>query len=51
MDKIIRLETAREAVHSGRLTPVEAPHETAPTGKFVSTEKNGDIKKCKSGDR
>ena len=46
----MHLEIAREAVHAGRSTPVEVLHETAPTRKFVSTEKNGDSKKCKSGD-
>ena len=49
-NKIMRLETAREVVHTGRSTPVEAPHEATPTGKFLSTEKNGDSKKHKSGD-
>ena len=37
VDKIMHLKTAREAVHAGRSTPVEAPHEAAPIGKFVST--------------
>ena len=44
-DKIMRLETAREVVHTGRLTPVEVPHETAPVGKSTFTEKNRDNKK------
>ena len=47
----MRLETAREAIHAGRSTLVEAPHEIAPVGKSTSTEKNGDNKKGKSGDR
>ena len=50
-DKIMCLETVREAVHVGRSTPVEAPHEIALTGKFMSTEKSGDSKKRKSRDR
>ena len=45
------LETAREAVHAGRSTPVEVPHEITPIEKFMSAEKNGDSKKRKSGDR
>ena len=49
-DKIIRLETGREAVHAERTTPVKEPREIAPTRKFEFTEKNGDNKKCKSGD-
>ena len=40
-DKIMRPETAREAVYAGRSTPIEAPRETAPSGKSLSTEKNG----------
>ena len=46
----MRRETTREVVHAGRSTPIEAPHEITPAGKFMSTEKNGDSKKCKSGD-
>ena len=49
-DKIMRLETAREVVHAGRSTSVEAPNEIAPIGKFMSVEKNGDNKKRKSED-
>ena len=41
-DKIMRLETSKEVVHAGRSTLVEAPHEIAPTGKFMFAEKNGD---------
>ena len=44
-NKIMRLETAREAVHAGRSTSVEAPPEIVPSGKFTSTAKNGDNKK------
>ena len=33
-DKIMSLETAKEAVIAGRSTPVEAPQEIAPTRKF-----------------
>ena len=47
----MHLETAREAVHTRRLTPVEASHEIALAGKSTSTEKNRDNKKQKSGDR
>ena len=50
-DKIMRLETAREAVQAGRSTLAKAQREVAPPGKFESTEKNGDSKKRKSGDR
>ena len=50
-DKIISLETAREAVHVGRSTLVEALHKIAPAGKFTFIEKNGDNKKRKGGDR
>ena len=46
----MRLETAREAVHADKSTPIEIPREVAPTGKFESAEKNGDNKKRKSGD-
>ena len=50
-DKIMRLETAKEAVHAWRSTPIEVPHEIAPTGKFMPAEKNRDSKKRKSEDR
>ena len=30
--------------------PAEAQREVAPSGKYASAEKNGDNKKCKSGD-
>ena len=46
----MRLETTREAVHTRRLTLVEALHEIAPAGKSKSIEKNGDNKKRKGGD-
>ena len=45
IDKIMHVEIAREAVHAGRSTPVEALHETVPLGKSTSIEKNGDTKK------
>ena len=51
VDKIIFLETDREAVHARRSTSAEAPHEFTPAGKFMPAEKNRDSKKCKSGDR
>ena len=47
----MRLETAREAVHAGRLTLVEAPHEITPAGKYLSAWKNEDSKRRKSRDR
>ena len=50
-DNIMRLDITREAVQAGRLTPAEAQREVAPSRKFESTEKNGDNKKRKSGDR
>ena len=50
-NKIMHLETAREVVHSERSTLVETPCETAPAGKSTSTEKNGDNKKRKGGER
>ena len=50
-DKIMRLETAREAVQAGRLTATEAQCEVALSGKSESAEKNGDNKKWKSRDR
>ena len=50
-EKIMRLETAKEAIHTGRSTLVEAPRETAPIGKSTFTKKNEDNKKRKGGDR
>ena len=50
-DKIMRLKTAREAVHVERSTLAEVQHEIAPSEKFESTDKNKDKKKRKSGDR
>ena len=44
-NKIMRLETAREAVHARRSTLAEVPHEIAPVGKSTSTKKSGDNKK------
>ena len=44
------LETAREVVHVGRSTPIEAPHEIVLVGKSTSTEKNEDNKKRKGED-
>ena len=51
VDKIMRLENAKEVVQAGRSTLAGAPREVAPVGKFESVEKNGDNKKHKSGDR
>ena len=51
VDKIMRLETAREAVHAGKSTSIETLRETAQVGKSTPTEKNGENKKRKSGDR
>ena len=45
VDKIMRLETAREAIHAGRSTLVEALREITPLRKSMSVEKNGDNKK------
>ena len=47
-DKIM-LETARDAVHTGKSTPIEAPCETAQAGKSTSAEKNKENKKGKNG--
>ena len=44
------LETTSEAIHAERSTSIEAPHRAAPTGKFVSTEKNEENKKRKGRD-
>ena len=50
-DKIMHLETAREAVHVKRSTLAEAPREIAPSRKSTSIRKNGDNKKQKGRDR
>ena len=49
-DKIMCLETAWEAVNAGRSVPAEALHEGVQVGKSITTEKNEDNKKRKSGD-
>ena len=49
-DKIMHLETTREAVYARRSTSVEALYEIMPAGKSTSIEKNGDNKKRKGGD-
>ena len=51
IDKIIHLETAREVVHTGKSTSVEAPHKTTQAGKSTSAKKNGENKKRNSRDR
>ena len=40
VDKIMRLETTREAVHVGKSTSIETLRETAQVGKSTPTEKN-----------
>ena len=50
-DKIMRLETASEAVQAERSTLAEAQREIAPLGNLESAEKNRDNKKRKSADR
>ena len=50
VDKIMRLEIAREAVHAGRSTLMEALCKIAQAKKSTFAEKNSDIKKHKSGD-
>ena len=49
-DKIMRLETDREAVFAWRSVPTEAPREDARAKKSVNAKKSEDYKKCKSGD-
>ena len=50
-DKIMRLETTREAVLAGRSTLAEVSREIVPTRKSQSTNKDKDNKKRKNGDR
>ena len=50
-DKIMHMETAREAIHARKSILIEAPRELAQAGKFAPTKKNGENKKRKSGDR
>ena len=50
-DKIMRLETARDAVHAGKPTPTGTLRETAPAEKSTPAEKNKENKKRKNGDR
>ena len=49
-DKVIFLETALEAVHAGKSTLTETPHETALVGKSTPAEKGGENKKRENGD-
>ena len=49
--KIMRLEIAREVVHTGKYIPSETPGETTQVGKSTPAEKNGENKKRKSEDR
>ena len=46
----MRLETAREAVHTKKSTPLETPRETVQARKSTPVKKNGENKKHKNGD-
>ena len=47
----MHLETAREAIHAKKPTPIDTLRATAQAGKSTPIEKSRENKKCKNGDR